>query len=146
MAESASADCPDASAAADAFEERSAIVEFDAGIPRAWAEGFAALQCAQAPVWTALRPGMWPDLINAVGLILDRWGRQAAELGWDPIDLFGALPRAGGRGSGGSWLAFNPPSSPQTLANGVLPAGFQAVRRRQIREIGRVKRNLRTSG
>ena len=87
-------DAESASAAADAFEERAAIAEFDAGIPRAWAQGFAALQCAQAPVWTARHPGLWPDLVNAVGLFLDRWGRQAAELGWDPEDLFGAAPAA----------------------------------------------------
>jgi hypothetical protein len=84
------ADLPDAGAAADAFEERAALVEFDAGIPRAWAEGFAALQRAQPPDWALRRPGTWPALINAVGLFLDHWGRQAAELGWDPTDLFGA--------------------------------------------------------
>jgi hypothetical protein len=94
MAESASADRPDASAAADAFEERAAAVEFDAGIPRAWAEGFAALHQAKAPAWTARHPDLWAELVTAVGLFLDRWGRQAAELGWDPVDLFGASPRA----------------------------------------------------
>ena len=93
-AENAGTDHSNTSAAVDAFEERAAIAEFDAGIPRTWVEGFAALQCAQAPDWAALRPGMWVDLINAVGLFLDRWGRQAAALGWDSIDLFGALPAA----------------------------------------------------
>jgi len=44
-------------------------VEFGAGIPRAW-------------------------VVNAVGLFLDRWGAQAAGLGWDPEDLFGASPAA----------------------------------------------------
>jgi len=38
----------------------------------------------------------------------------------------------GGRGSEGSWIAFNPSSSPQTLANGVLPASDGVV------EFGRV--------
>jgi hypothetical protein len=93
-AENAGTDHSNTSAAVDAFEERAATAEFDAGISRTWVEGFAALQCAQAPGWAALRPGMWADLINAVGLFLDRWARQAAALGWDSIDLFGALPAA----------------------------------------------------
>jgi hypothetical protein len=38
--------------------------------------------------------GYGADLINAVGLFLDRWGRQAVALGWDSIDLFGTLPAA----------------------------------------------------
>ncbi len=94
---STNTDPPDAGAAgatADAFEGRAALGEFDAGIPRAWAEGFAALHQARPPAWAALRPGMWPDLVKAVGLFLDRWGRQAAELNWDAIDLFGVSPRA----------------------------------------------------
>jgi hypothetical protein len=93
-AESTGFDRSDTSAAADAFEERAALVEFDSGIPRAWAEGFAALQCAKAPAWAALRPGMWADLVNATGRFLDAWGRQAAELGWDPVELFGVFPAA----------------------------------------------------
>ncbi len=52
------------------------------------------MQHAKPPVWTILRPEAWPDLVNAVGQFLHRWGRQASELGWDPIDLFGASPRA----------------------------------------------------
>src|SRR5215472_8269098 len=100
-------DAESASATADDFEERCGLIEFDAKIPRAWAEGFAAMQRAKPPAWAALRPQTWPDLINAVGLpqtwpdlinavglFLDRWGCQAAELGWDPEDLFGASPTA----------------------------------------------------
>jgi hypothetical protein len=94
---STNTDLPDASAAggtADAFEGRAALGEFDAGIPRAWAEGFAALHQAKPPAWAILRPEAWPDLIKAVGLFLDRWGAQAAQLNWDAINLFGASPRA----------------------------------------------------
>jgi hypothetical protein len=87
-------DAESASAIADAFEERAASAEFEAGIPRVWAEGYAAMQRATPPAWTARHPGLWPDLINAVGKFLDRWARQAAELGWDPEDLFGAAPAA----------------------------------------------------
>jgi hypothetical protein len=71
-----------------------ARAKFDAAIPRTWAEGFAAMQHAEAPAWAALRPGMWPDLIDATGRFLHRWGARAAELGWDSVDLFGASPAA----------------------------------------------------
>jgi hypothetical protein len=93
-AENAGADRSNTGTSADAFEERAAIVEFDAGIPSAWAEGYAAMQCATPPAWAARHPGLWAALINAVGKFLDRWARQAAELGWDPEDLFGAAPAA----------------------------------------------------
>jgi hypothetical protein len=79
----------------EAAESASAALgEFEAGVPRAWAEGFAALHQAKPPAWTILRPGLWPELVTAVGLFLDHWGAQAARLGWDPVDLFGASPRA----------------------------------------------------
>jgi hypothetical protein len=74
-----------ASAAADRFET---------GIPRAWAEGYAAMQRAEVPAWAARYPGLWADLVTAVGRFLDRWGRQAAALGWDATDLFGVFPTA----------------------------------------------------
>jgi hypothetical protein len=94
MAENAGTDLPDVSATADAFEERAAAVEYDAAIPRPWAEGYAAMQHSKPPPWAAQRPGVWTDLVNAVGLFLDRWGAQAAALGWDAEDLFGASPAA----------------------------------------------------
>jgi hypothetical protein len=67
----------------------------DAESASAWAEGYLAMKCVRVvPAWAALRPGTWAALIDAAGQFLDRWGRQAAALGWDAIDLFGALPGA----------------------------------------------------
>lgn len=71
-------------------DERAAITEEGAGIPRAWAEGFARMQCQTPP------PGCsraeWLAVIDAAGRFLDGWASQAAALGWTAIDLFGVGP------------------------------------------------------
>jgi len=36
----------------------------------------------------------WEQLVNDGGLFLDKWGRQAAALGWRAVDLFGVSPDA----------------------------------------------------
>jgi hypothetical protein len=72
---------------ADLFDERAAIVEDGAGVPRAWAEAFARLDLL------ARRQGesdhRWRQLMNDAGRFLDRWGVEAAKLGWSAIDVFG---------------------------------------------------------
>jgi hypothetical protein len=78
--------------AADRFEERAALIEYGAGVPREWAEGFARLDLASPPVgFDAKR---WRTLIDDGGKFLDRWGGEAARLGWSVLDLFGAHPVA----------------------------------------------------
>jgi hypothetical protein len=69
------------------FEERAAIVEEGAGVPRAWAEAFAILANSCPP--STLDPETWNELINAAGVFLDEWGSQAAALGWAAEELFG---------------------------------------------------------
>jgi hypothetical protein len=86
-------DPSDIAAAADRFEERAAIVEYDGGIARSWAEAFARMCNGPRPDWV-LRPRLWTDLIDAAGRFLDQWGATAADLGWEPVDLFGASSRA----------------------------------------------------
>jgi hypothetical protein len=71
----------------EAEEERAAIVEYDGGIPRAWAEGFARLDPDRPP--GDLPPVRWRRFVDDVGLFLDRWAAYAAALGWRPYDLFG---------------------------------------------------------
>jgi hypothetical protein len=72
---------------ADLFDERAAIVEDGAGVPRAWAEAFARLDLL------ARRQGesgnRWRQLMNDAGRFLDQWGVEAAKLGWSAIDVFG---------------------------------------------------------
>jgi len=69
------------------FEERAAIIEFDAGVPREWAEGFAQLcTMPRHPDFTEER---WKTLIDDAGIFLDRWAVQVAALGWATREVFG---------------------------------------------------------
>lgn len=73
---------------ADTEEERAAIVEYDGGVPRVWAEGFARLDPNNAPA--DVPPRRWLRFIDDCGRFLDGgWARQAAAFGWGPLDLFG---------------------------------------------------------
>ena len=77
----------------DAEEERAAIVEYDGGAPREWAEGFARLDCSHPPADVPFR--RWHQFIDDCGLFLDNgWAAKAAALGWGPRELFGADGRA----------------------------------------------------
>jgi hypothetical protein len=69
------------------LEERSAIVEFDGGAPREWAEGFARLDIAK-PL-RGFTIDRWQQLIDDGGRFLDRWAGKATELGWGATDVFG---------------------------------------------------------
>jgi hypothetical protein len=70
------------------YEERAAIVEFDGGVPRAWAEALARLDPTKPP--NDVPPGRWLGFIDDCGRFLDQgWASTAAALGWGPLDLFG---------------------------------------------------------
>jgi hypothetical protein len=71
----------------DAEEERAAIVEYDAGVPRAWAEGFARLDPSKPP--SGIMPEYWLRFVDDCGRFLDGWAERAAALGWGPLHLFG---------------------------------------------------------
>lgn len=73
---------------ADANEEWAAIIEYDGGVPRAWAEGFARLDPNKPPA--DVPPHRWLRFIDDCGRFLDAgWAERAALLGWGPLDLFG---------------------------------------------------------
>jgi hypothetical protein len=76
----------------DATNERAAIGEFDAGIPRAWAEGFARLD-RQQPL-AGYSDSQWRQIIDDSGRFLDSWGPKAAGLVWTVADVFGLDPRS----------------------------------------------------
>jgi hypothetical protein len=76
----------------EAFEERAGIIEYDVGVPREWAEGFARL--CQMPRPAAILPARWRELVDNAGLFIDRWAIQAASLGWSPADIFGCHRQA----------------------------------------------------
>src|ERR1051325_7480523 len=69
------------------FEERAALVEFGAGVPRAWAEGFAKLSPDRVPA--DVPPHRGQGFVDDVGRFLDGgFADQASALGWTPLDLF----------------------------------------------------------
>jgi hypothetical protein len=72
------------------LEERAAIIEYGAGVPRRWAEGFAALCAMTAPEGFA--PERWRRIIDATGTFIDRWAARASECGWSDLDVFGVDP------------------------------------------------------
>ncbi len=72
---------------ANDLSERAAIVEYAGDVPRAWAEGFAALSSMPAP--TGFLPDRWARIIDAAGRFLDQWAARAIECGWTDLDLFG---------------------------------------------------------
>jgi hypothetical protein len=71
----------------DHFEERAAVIEEGARVPREWAEGFARLNVMEPPLGFSL--ARWQQLIDDGGRFLDMWGNQAAALGWRVEDVFG---------------------------------------------------------
>jgi hypothetical protein len=73
---------------ADAQEELAAVVEYDGGAPRSWAEALARLDPSKPP--GDVPPRRWLRFIDDCGRFLDGgWAARAAELGWGPLDLFG---------------------------------------------------------
>jgi len=88
----------------DAEEERAALIEYEAGVPRAWAEALSRLDPSTPP------PGVpsddWVTFIDACGRFLDEgWHMQANALGWGPLELFGCdrLNPLKGEGNGLLW-------------------------------------------
>ncbi len=72
---------------ADDLDERAALVECGANVPRLWAEGFAALCSMSQPVgFTSER---WRRIIDATGTFMDRWAAKTAGCGWSDLDVFG---------------------------------------------------------
>jgi len=72
----------------EAEAERAGVAEYDGGIPRDWAEGFARLDPNHSP--GDVPPRRWQQFVNDVGRFLDSpFCAVAAVLGWGPLDLFG---------------------------------------------------------
>ena len=71
----------------DDLDERAAIIEYGAGVPRAWAEGYAALTAMPSP--TGFSSERWRRIVDAAGVFLDRWAAEAIACGWSDLDVFG---------------------------------------------------------
>jgi len=78
----------------DAFEERAAIIEHEAGIPRQWAEAFARVCCMQRP--ESIPPAHWQRIVDATGRMLDspQHIQDMVRYGWSVADIFGVHPAA----------------------------------------------------
>ena len=77
----------------DPFEgdPRSLIPE----LPAACADGLRRLRSMPRP--RLVRPGSWPTVVSdALCLARDGWAAKALALGWEPLDLFGAVPDSAG--------------------------------------------------
>jgi hypothetical protein len=72
----------------DEEEERAAIIEFDGGVPHAWATVLDRLDPAKPPV--DVPPQRWLRFIDDCSRFLDQgWASRATILGWGSLDLFG---------------------------------------------------------
>ena len=72
--------------------ERAAIIEYDGGIPREWAEGLARLLSSPPP--SGVIPSLWHDRLNRAARFCDIWAAKASACGWSAEDLFGMNPLA----------------------------------------------------
>jgi hypothetical protein len=80
----------DAAQDADDLDERAALIEYGAGVLRAWAEGYAALCAMPAPA--GFSPERWQRIIGAAGTFIDRWAAEAIRCGWSDLAVFGCNP------------------------------------------------------
>lgn len=72
------------------LDERAALIEYGAGVPRRWAEGYLALCSMPAPA--GFSPERWHRIIDATGAFLDQWAAKAIDCGWSDLDVFGCNP------------------------------------------------------
>jgi hypothetical protein len=75
---------------ADAEAERAAIIEFDGGVPRLWAEALAKLCRRRRPDSVTSRE--WDQLRDDFAHFCECWALQAEALGWRPRDLLRWAP------------------------------------------------------
>jgi hypothetical protein len=68
-------------------EERAAIMEHEAGMPREWAEAFAAIAQSSAP--GDFERDRWQDTLDGMLRFSDEWSGRAAALGWRCEEVFG---------------------------------------------------------
>jgi hypothetical protein len=70
------------------LQERAAVIEYDGGAPRTWAEALARLDPVRPPC--DIPPTWWLRFIDdCARFIDDGWAPCAEALGWTSLDLFG---------------------------------------------------------
>lgn len=78
--------------AVETWEERAAHLEYDAGLPREWAEHLARLIVGEPP--DDFSPIRWQAALDAALIFADKWAAKAHRLGWDVSEVFGLHPTA----------------------------------------------------
>jgi hypothetical protein len=78
---------PNAFAPPDDVDQRAALIEYGAGVPRTWAEGYAALSSMPSPA--GFSSERWSRIVDAAGIFIDRYVGIAIECGWSDLDVFG---------------------------------------------------------
>jgi hypothetical protein len=68
-------------------DERAAILEYDGGLPRNWADLLARLRPQRPP--PNLSPNAWLAYVDACHILADRWADHMAGLGWHPEAVLG---------------------------------------------------------
>jgi hypothetical protein len=81
---------PNAFAPPDDVDQRAALIEYGAGVPRTWAEGYAALSSMPSPA--GFSSERWSRIVDAAGNFIDRYAGVAIECGWSDLDVFGCDP------------------------------------------------------
>ncbi len=76
------------------WQERAAIIEHEAGIPRKWAEAFARVDCMEKPA--AIKKDCWQRIKDTIGRMLDtpEHINGFERHGWAVGDIFGCHARA----------------------------------------------------
>ncbi|MFZ4762259.1 MAG: hypothetical protein ACOYK8_05560 [Alphaproteobacteria bacterium] len=70
----------------ETWEERAAIIEHEAGIPKEWAEAFARVNVMMKPACFTAQE--WQRLIDVAGHLLDEWVHELIAHGWQVADIF----------------------------------------------------------
>jgi hypothetical protein len=70
----------------EAIEERAALAADS--VPACYLDAWARFQCQRSPY---APEAAWQRAIDDAGRFLDAWGDEAAEAGWTPGELFGAM-------------------------------------------------------
>ncbi|MGH6811098.1 MAG: hypothetical protein ACREDM_01715 [Methylocella sp.] len=127
---------------AEADEERAAIIEYDACVPREWAEALARLDPNRPPGDVPLK--RWRRFIDDCGIFLDDgWEARAIAIGWGPRDLFGCdreRPFARVEHAGLVWLLGGDKLADLRRDSAVIDRanGARQTYRRRPFEVGRV--------
>lgn len=76
----------------EGFEERAAIIEYQAQIPRKWAEAFARIDLMRKP--HSISAEDWQRVVDGTGKLLDGHISVLVQHGWSIADIFGCHPVA----------------------------------------------------